>query len=37
MKIGKMVTILYQWIVVWIALYWFIQGYMYVLRNFNNI
>ena len=30
-----MLDILFQWIVVWIAFYWVIQGYMYILRMLN--
>jgi len=35
MKIFKMIDVMFQWIIVWIALYWLIQGYMYILRMLN--
>ena len=35
MKIGKMVNILYQWIIAWLVLLLFVKGYMYILRTIN--
>ena len=35
MKLFKMIDVMFQWIVALIALYWLIQGYMYILRTIN--
>ena len=35
MKINKMFDVMVQWIVAWIALYWLIQGYIYILKTLN--
>ena len=34
-KLFKMIDVMFQWIFAWIALYWLIQGYMYILRMLN--